>query len=188
MTAIDTNVNSSINTNAKTGLKAGLMPTRVMPTRPQKKPMQRSVRVSFDTGSSAKRVFFQITGTLLILTSAAVWILPDPQVGTYFVIMKLLGSLFFMLCGLALLMRNHDEAKPEVHFDARRRELRVTQRNNQGRIETLVTRGYDSFGAVYVSASEIELWNSDGTPFLTLPVPEADLRSELRTQFGSLCA
>ncbi len=116
------------------------------------------------------------------------WVLPEPQTELNLVMMKLLASVFFLLCGLALLMRNHDQAKPEVHFDSRRRELRVMERDDHGRPQLLLKRSYDSLGAVYISTGEIELWNQDGSPFVTLPVPDADVRNKLRVQFGTLCA
>ena len=161
---------------------------RVVPARPRAKPSQRPVKLTFEPGRNAARVMFLIAGTLLVICSAVLWILPDPGIDADLVIMKLVASLSFLFCGLALLMRNHDEAKPEVHFDPKRRERRVAQRNNQGRMETVLKRSYDSFGAVYLSTGEIERWNDDGTPFLTLPVTEDETRRELRAQLGPLCA
>ena len=163
----------------------------VVPTRPRKKASQRPVKLTFDRGRNLQRIVFLIAGTLLVICSAVMWILPDPAGVVdmaHLRMMKLVASMFFLLCGVALLMRNHDETKPEVHFDARRRELRITQRNDQGRSEVVVQRSYDSFGAVHVLNDTIELMNGDGTPFLTLPVTEDEMRRELRAQFGPLCA
>ncbi|WP_428925569.1 hypothetical protein [Marinibacterium sp. SX1] len=174
-----------------TSLDPTMISEPVVPSRPRRKSTQRPVRLTFDTRRNVQRIIFQVAGTLLVICSAVMWMLPDPAGMTdmaHLRMMKLVASLFFLFCGVALLMRNHDETKPEVHFDARRRELRITQRNNQGRSETILSRGYDTFGAVYISSGAIDLWDTDGTPFLTLPVPDAGMRAELRDQFGPLCA
>ena len=162
---------------------------RVMPSRPRAhSARQRPLKLTFESGSGIARLMFQFAGAVLVICSAGLWVLPDPQIDADAIVMKLVASLFFLFTGLALLMRNHDDTKPEVHFDSARRELCVTRRNTHGRMETVLRRPYDSFGAVYISTGEIELWNEDGTPFLALPVPEPAMLRELRNQFGPLCA
>ena len=163
-----------------TAVETAVISGPVMPARPRSKPSQRPVRLTFPTKPSASRTVFLIAGSALVTCSALMWVLPEPETAMNLVVMKLFASLFFLLCGLALLMRNHDEAKPEVHFDARRRELRVMERDDHGRPQLLLKRGYDSLGVVHISLNEIELWNEDGSPFLTLPVPDADVRNKLR--------
>lgn len=149
---------------------------------------ERPICLSFPARNPGARLVFVVCGTALVICSGLMWLVPIPVPEVPAVVMKLLSSLFFMFCGLALLLRNHDEAKPEVHFDARHRELRVMQRDNHGRPQILMQRSYDTLGTVYISGSEIELWNKDGTPFVTLPVQDPEMRRQLRGQFGALCA
>lgn len=160
----------------------------VTPARPRSKTSQRPVCLSFPTKPSASRIVFLSAGSALISFAALMWVLPAPETELNLAVMKLLASVFFLLTGLALLMRNHDQAKPEVHFDSRRRELRVVERDDRGRPHLLLKRSYDSLGSVYISSNDIELWNEDGSPFVTLPVPDEEVRNKLRVQFGTLCA
>ncbi|MGV6847161.1 MAG: hypothetical protein ACWA5A_02150 [Marinibacterium sp.] len=164
------------------------MSTGVTPVRPKVRPSPRFVKLNFDTNGSKTRVLFRIAGTALIIGSATMWVVPDLLFETQMVPVKFGGSLFFLLCGLALLMRNHVDALPEVQFDPRLREMRVLQKDRKGEDTLVLRRSYDSIGAVYVSPTGVELWNKDGTPLLSLPVADEESRRSLREQFGELCA
>lgn len=159
----------------------------VTPVRPKVRPSPRYVKLSFDANASKMQVMFRIVGTALILGSAMMWFLPGLVFESDMVVVKFGGSLFFLFCGLALLMRNHADALPEVQFDPRLREMRVMQKDRKGESSLILRRSYDSVGAVYVSPAGIELWNKDGTPLLSLPVTDDEARQSLRQQFGALC-
>lgn len=163
-------------------------PSSVTPARPKVRPSPRHVKLSFNNNSGRVQLMFRIAGTALIMGSAVMWYAPNLLFEAQMVAMKFAGSLFFFFCGLALLMRNHVDAMPEVQFDPRLREMRVMQKDKKGQDALVLRRSYDSIGAVYVSPGGIELWNKDGTPLLSLPVPDDDARQSLRRQFGELCA
>lgn len=146
------------------------------------------VKLRFDPSDNLVRTLFRGLGTVFILSSALMWLLPGSLIALDVIPMKLGASVFFLLCGLALLMRNHVTALPEVYFDPIRREMRVLQKNDKGRPETVLRRGYDTLGGAYISTTMVELWNEDGSTLLRLPVVDPDLRMALRQQLGALCA
>lgn len=144
------------------------------------------IKLNFGGGAAMMTVIFRICGTALILTAPALWILPGSTVAADLMLMKLGITLFFFLCGLALLMRNHEDAQPQVFFDPIRRELRVLQMNNRGRPETILRRGYDTLGAAHITKRSLELWDVDGSILMRLPLPDANSRQALRMHFSGL--
>ena len=144
------------------------------------------VMLGFEGTSTLLRTLFRIVGTALILTAPAMWVLPGSLFETDVVLMKLGVSVFFLLCGLALLMRNHSDAMPEAYFDPIRRELRVLQRNERGRPETVLRRSYDSLGGARITSRVLELWDMDGSVLMRLPLENPDVRRALRMQLGGL--
>lgn len=139
------------------------------------------------TGSAAVvAVILRICGTALILTAPALWLVPGSAVSPDLMLMKFGVTLFFFLCGLVLLMRNHVDAQPEVFFDPIRREMRVLQKNDRGRPETILRRSYDTLGAANFSKRSVELWDVDGSVLMRLSLPDAKLRQALRMHFSGL--
>ncbi len=154
-------------------------------------------RAEFDSGLPVKlgfndeysvRAIFRVMGIGFIMAAPGMWLVPGSDYTPELLLLKFGSSLFFFLCGLALLMRNHQSALPEVYFDPIRRELRVLQKNNKGRPETVLRRSYDSLGGVMLSTNSIELWDQDGTTLMQLPLQDDEARRALRKQLGALCA
>ncbi|MBV1896238.1 MAG: hypothetical protein KUG70_07250 [Rhodobacteraceae bacterium] len=131
-------------------------------------------------------IILQICGTALILTAPALWLLPGSNVSADLLPIKLGMTLLFFLCGLVLLMRNHSDAQPEVYFDPIRREMRVLQRNDRGRPETILRRSYDTLGAVQFSKRSLEMWDVDGSVLMRLSLPDEKMRRVLRMHFSGL--
>ena len=144
------------------------------------------IKLSFGGGGAMVTILFRICGTALILTAPALWVLPGSSADADLMLMKLGITLFFFLCGLALLMRNHEDAQPQVYFDPVRREIRVLQTNNKGRPETVLRRGYETLGAAHITKRSIELWDLDGSILLRIPLPDASSRQALRMHFSGL--
>lgn len=144
------------------------------------------IKLSQGGGAVALTIIFRICGTALILTAPALWLLPGSAVSADLMLMKLGVTLFFFLCGLALLMRNHSDAQPEVYFDPIRRELRVLQLNARGRPETILRRSYDTLGAAHITKRAVELWDVDGSILMRLSLPDAKSRQALRMHFSGL--
>ncbi|MEO1733104.1 MAG: hypothetical protein AAFR45_05675 [Pseudomonadota bacterium] len=146
------------------------------------------VKLGFGGTYMGLRVVFRVLGTALVMVASGMWLVPATELGPETMLIKFGASLFFLLCGLALLMRNHEHALPEVYFDPIRRELRVLQKNAKGRPETVLRRSYDSLGGAMMSTDAIELWDEDGSTLMRLPLSDDAARRALRKQLGSLCA
>ncbi|MBL4767009.1 MAG: hypothetical protein JKY94_04745 [Rhodobacteraceae bacterium] len=131
-------------------------------------------------------IVFRICGTAMVLTAPALWLLPGSTVSPDLMLMKFGVTLFFFLCGLVLLMRNHVDAQPEVYFDPIRREIRVLQMNNRGRPETILRRSYDTLGAAHITKRAVELWDVDGSILMRLSLPDAKSRQALRMHFSGV--
>lgn len=144
------------------------------------------VLLGFEGNKFILRTVFRVFGTAFILLAPAMWILPGSLFDADLVVMKLGVSLFFLLCGMALLMRNHIDTQPEAYFDPIRRELRVLQKNDRGRPQTVLRRSYDSLGGARITSRAIELWDVDGSVLMRLPIENPDVRSALRMQLSGL--
>lgn len=144
------------------------------------------VLLGFEGNQALVRTVFRIVGTALILTAPLMWVMPGSSFAPEVALIKLGASLFFFLCGLALLMRNHVDTLPEVYFDPIRREMRVLQKNDRGRPQVVMRRSYDSLGGARITARAIELWDVDGSVLMRLPVENPDVRQALRMQLSGL--
>jgi hypothetical protein len=142
--------------------------------------------VRFAPNWPARVVLFRVTGTALLLGAAVMWVVPgrldDPDMGLF----KLGISVFFFFCGLALLMRNHQDNQPDAYFDPIRHEVRVLQKDNRGEPRTILRRSYDSLGSVDFGAKAVALFDRDGSVLMRLAVEDADVRRALRIQLGGL--
>lgn len=138
--------------------------------------------IRFAPNWPVRTVLFRILGTALVVSSAAMWALPGADTGPELVLMKLGSSICFLLCGLALLMTNHADNQPDAYFDPIRRELRVLQKNNRGRPETVLRRSYDSLGSARFRERQMELYDVDGSLLMRLPIASTEIRQALRLQ------
>ncbi|MEY8837878.1 hypothetical protein AB9K41_02430, partial [Cribrihabitans sp. XS_ASV171] len=121
-----------------------------------------------------------------ILSSAAMWVMPGVTLSAEVALMKFGSSLFFLLCGLALLMMHHADNQPDAYFDPIRRELRVLQKNNRGRPHTILRRSYETLGSARFRDRQVELYDVDGSLLLKLPVQSPEVRQALRMQLSGL--
>lgn len=164
----------------------------------QKHPMHQSVELpSFDDAIPlmigfapnwpVRTVIMRVVGTALIIGAAGMWVMPGSQGAADLVLMKLGTSLFFLLCGLALLMLNHADNQPDAYFDPIRREVRIVQKNHRGRPQIVLRRSYESMGSARFRSNWVEIFDMDGSLLMRLPVENADVRHALRQQLsGSL--
>ncbi len=144
------------------------------------------VMLGFEGDRSVPRAVLRIVGTALILTAPAMWVVPGALFTDDVKMLKLGASVFFLLCGLALLLRNRIDACPEACFDPIRRELRVLQKAANGRPETVLRRSYDSLGCAKITKNQIELWDVDGSILMRMPIDSAEVRQALRMQLTGL--
>ena len=133
-----------------------------------------------------RTVLFRVIGTALVLSASGMWLMPGSQFGADVILIKLGVSIFFFLCGLALLMRNHADNQPDAYFDPIRGELRVLQKNNRGRPQTVLRRRYDSLGSARFSDKTVEMYDVDGSLLMRLPIDNVEVRHALRMQLSGL--
>ena len=142
------------------------------------------VMLGFEGGRALIRTIFRIVGTALILTAPLMWVLPENTTAPDILLMKLGVSLFFLLCGLALLMRNHVDALPKAYFDPIRRELRILRKGADGTPRVVMRRSYQSLGGVRLSARSIAVLDADGSTLMELPIDSNETRMRLRDQLS----
>jgi hypothetical protein len=73
-----------------------------------------------------------------------------------------------------------------VYFDPIRREMRILQKNERGRPQTVLRRSYDTLGAAKIRSRQLEIWDVDGSVLLNIPLADQEARHALRQQLGSL--
>ena len=144
------------------------------------------VMVRFVPNWPVRVVMFRVIGTVLLLSSAGMWIVPGSLQEPDLSLFKLGISVFFFFCGLALLMRNHQDNQPDAYFDPIRHEVRVLQKDDRGEPRTILRRSYDSLGSVDFGARVVALFDQDGRILMRLAVDDADVRRALRIQLGGL--
>ncbi len=140
--------------------------------------------VAFAPNWPVRTVLFRIVGTALILSTSGVWIMYDGTLDAEMMLVKLGITVFCFFCGLALLMRNHEDNQPDAYFDPVRKEVRVMQRNDRGRPETILRRSYDSLGSADFTDKTVSLFDVDGSLLMRLNVDDKLVRNALRTQLG----
>jgi len=131
-------------------------------------------------------LLFRILGTALVLSSAFMWILPGSMVDADMMLFKLSTSIVFFLCGLALLMLHHADNRPDAYFDPIRKEVRVLQKNNRGRPQSVLRRSYHSLGSARFTDHLVEVYDVDGSLLMRLPMADTVVRNALRNQLSGL--
>lgn len=144
------------------------------------------VKLGFEGSRMLLHAFMRFTGAVLILCGPGLWLLPGSNADPALLLYKLGASIFFVFCGMALILRNKTYSQPEVYFDPIRREMRILQKNERGRPETVLRRSYDTLGAAKIRARQLEIWDVDGSVLLNIPLADQEARLALRHQLGSL--
>lgn len=140
--------------------------------------------ITFAPNWPVRAVMFRVFGTALIFGAAGMWVMPGGSGAADLVLMKFGVSVFFLFCGLALLMQHHSDNQPDAYFDPIRREVRILQRNKRGRPQTVLRRSYDSIGSARFHDRSMELFDMDGSLLMRVPVASADIRHALRMQLS----
>lgn len=145
-----------------------------------------AVTVAYSPRLGLEELLFRGAGSFLVLTAAGMWFLPGSQMDTDLVVMKLGVSLFFLLCGVALLMLHDSANRPAACFDPIRRELRVLAVAGDGRPQTLLRRSYESLGRVRFCGRAVELYDMEGQRLMRLNLQDAGQRAALQQQLRRL--
>lgn len=141
-----------------------------------------SVEIAFGPCYPLVPLVLRTVGVFLILTASAMWFLPGGQVAADLILLKLGVSLFFLFCGLALVMIHDADNVPAVCFDPVRRELRVLIPAADGEPYIGLRRSYESLGQVRFHKTRLDLYDFDGRLLLRLRVPDPERRAALRMQ------
>ena len=144
------------------------------------------VVLAFAPNWPVRVVIFLVVGTAFILVAWGMWLLPGAETDGEMTLIKLGISVFFFFCGLALLMRNHVDTQPDAFFDPIRQEVRVLQKNDRGRPQTILRRSYDGLGSAKFSSNSVQLFDVDGSLLMRLVIDDADVRQALRAQLDGL--
>ena len=144
------------------------------------------IRIGFEGNQAALRAFFRFTGAVFILSAPGLWLLPGSNADPSLVLYKVGAAIFFVFCGVALILRNKLFTQPEVYFDPIRREMRILLRNARGRPTTVLKRSYGSLGAAKITRRQLEIWDVDGSVLLRLPLADPEAHRALRLNLGDL--
>ena len=161
---------------------AGNGPARPAPYMGDGTPLQVAFRPRYPLVATV----FRAIGVFLILIASAMWFLPDSRLDADLILLKLGASLFFLFCGLALVMIHHSDNAPEVCFDPVRRELRVLANSADGALHIVLRRSYGSLGQVKFYKNRVELYDFDGALLLGLQLSDPARRAALRAQLCQL--
>ncbi|MEX0318424.1 MULTISPECIES: hypothetical protein [unclassified Ruegeria] len=146
------------------------------------------VMITFATNWRARVFMFRVLGAVLVLSGFAMWLLPSALDAAEVGVFKLGASALFVFVGMVLLTMKRVTNRPDAYFDPVRRELRVLQKNENGRPETVMRRSYDTLGSARFSDRQVELFNIDGSLLMRLPVESKEVLHALKTQLTGAVA
>ncbi|WP_264213751.1 hypothetical protein [Leisingera thetidis] len=129
-------------------------------------------------------VVLRLLGVAMILSSTGLWLVPGAGADPEMNLIRMGVSIAFLLGGLVLMTAHQPGSGPEACFDPVRRELRVLQRDSRGRPRTVLRRSYDTLGGARLTASAVQMLETDGSLLIELPIGSAEMRSHLRDQLS----
>jgi len=138
----------------------------------------------FEANWKLRLVLLRVLGAAMILSSTGLWLVPGAGADPEMNLIRIGVSVAFLLVGLILMTAHEPGSQPEACFDPVRRELRVLQRDSRGRPRTVLRRGYETLGGARLTASSVQMYESDGSLLIELPVSSAGMRSHLRDQLS----
>ncbi|MFY2824774.1 hypothetical protein [Ruegeria sp. MALMAid1280] len=142
------------------------------------------VLIGFEPNWKVRMVLARIAGAFLIVMAFSMWLMDGSAMGTEVWPIKLAASLMFLLVGVSLLTIQILDARPDAYFDPIRREVRVLQKNENGRPQTVLRRSYDTLGGARFDDEQVELFDVDGSLLMKLPLQSADVGRALKGQLS----
>ncbi|SMX35314.1 hypothetical protein RUA8715_00907 [Ruegeria arenilitoris] len=142
------------------------------------------VLISFAPNWKARLVLFRVLGAFLIVSAFSMWLMPGSVIGADVWTIKLVASLMFLILGVSLLTIEVLDPRPDAYFDPIRREVRVLQKNENGRPQTVLRRSYDTLGGARFVDNQVELFEVDGSLLMKLPLESADVSRALKGQLS----
>ncbi len=142
------------------------------------------VMVAFAPNWKARLVLFRMLGAFLIVSAFSMWLMPGSVIGAEVWPIKMVASLMFLILGVSLLTLEVLDPRPDAYFDPIRREVRVLQKNENGRPQTVLRRSYDTLGGARFADDQVELFDVDGSLLMKLPLQSADVSRALKGQLS----
>lgn len=142
------------------------------------------VKIAFAANWKARVILARIIGAFLIVSAFSMWLMPGSVIGVEVWPMKMLASMLFLIIGVSLLTIEVMDARPDAYFDPIRREVRVLQKNENGRPQTVLRRSYDTLGGARFDDGEVQLYDVDGSLLMKLPLESADVSRALKGQLS----
>ncbi len=172
--------------NHRQGKRMAVMNTNTFKQSAPRAAFEKSVPVliTFAPNWRARLVLVRVMGAFLVLSAFSMWLLPGSVMGTEVWPIKLVASLMFLIVGVSLLTIEVMDARPDAYFDPIRREVRILQKNENGRPQTVLRRSYDSLGGARFAENQVELFDVDGSILMKLPLESADVSSALKGQLS----
>ena len=142
------------------------------------------VLIAFAPNWKVRMILARFVGALLIIMAFSMWLVPGSAMAAEVWPIKLAASLMFLLVGVSLLTVQLLDARPDAYFDPIRREVRVLQKNENGRPQTVLRRSYDTLGGARFADDQVELFDVDGSLLMKLPLQSADVSRALKGQLS----
>ncbi|RBW60224.1 hypothetical protein [Ruegeria sp. A3M17] len=142
------------------------------------------VLIAFAPNWRARTILARVAGAFLIVVAFSMWLMSGAVMATEVWPIKLAASLTFLLIGVSLLTIQVLDARPDAYFDPIRREVRVLQKNENGRPQTVLRRSYDTLGGARFDDDQVELYDVDGSLLMKLPLQSADVGRVLKGQLS----
>ncbi|NOD29151.1 MULTISPECIES: hypothetical protein [Ruegeria] len=142
------------------------------------------VMIAFAPNWKARLILARLVGAFLIFSAFSMWLMPGSIVGADVWPIKMVASMLFLIVGVSLLTIEVLDQRPDAYFDPIRREVRVLQKNEDGRPQTVLRRSYDSLGGARFEENEVHLFDVDGSLLMKLPLESADVSRALKGQLS----
>lgn len=142
------------------------------------------VLIAFAPNWKARLVLARVVGAFLIVSAFSMWLMPGSAMASEVLPIKLAASLAFLIVGVSLLTIQVLDPRPDAYFDPIRREVRVLQKNENGRPQTVLRRSYDTLGGARFAEDQVELFDVDGSLLMKLPLKSADVSHALKGQLS----
>ncbi|MES0860872.1 hypothetical protein ABLN87_00780 [Ruegeria sp. SCPT10] len=142
------------------------------------------VKIAFKANWQARIILARVVGAFLIVSAFSMWLMPGSVIGAEVWPIKLAASMLFLIIGVSLLTIELMDPRPDAYFDPIRREVRILQKNENGRPQTVLRRSYDTLGGARFEDDEVELYDVDGSLLMKLPLQSADVSRALKAQLS----
>ncbi|WP_037309940.1 hypothetical protein [Ruegeria halocynthiae] len=142
------------------------------------------VLIAFAPNWKVRMVLARVLGAFLIVMAFSMWLMPSSVMSAEVWPIKLAASMLFLMVGVSLLTIQVLDARPDAYFDPIRREVRVLQKNENGRPQTVLRRSYDTLGGARFADDQVELFDVDGSLLMKLPLQSADVGRALKGQLS----